>query len=74
MKKTQGKKHKIETYETHKISLSCFDDKGFVLHDGIHTLAYFHKKIDSYRWSKVKRDSYKRKRILQMIKDWHKEK
>ena len=49
MKKTQGKKRKIETYEIHKISLSCFDDKGFALHDGIHTLAYFHKKIDSYR-------------------------
>ena len=66
MKKTQGKKHKIGTYEIRKISLSCFDDKGFVLHDALHV------KIDSYRWSKIKRDSHKRKRILQMIKDWHK--
>ena len=32
-----------------KISLSCFDDKRFVLKDGIHTLAYFHKDIDSYK-------------------------
>ena len=35
-------KHKIGTYEIHKISLSCFDDKRQVL-DGIHTLAYCHK-------------------------------
>ena len=33
------------TYEINKISLLCFDDKGFVLHDGIHTLAYFHKGL-----------------------------
>ena len=24
-------------------SLSCFDDKRFVLDDGVHTLVYFHK-------------------------------
>ena len=24
--------------------------KIFVLNDGIHTLAYFHKDIDSYKW------------------------
>ena len=36
-------KHKIGTYEIHKISLSCFDDKRFVLDNGVHTLAYFHK-------------------------------
>ena len=43
MKKIQAKKHKIGTYEVDKISLSCFDDKRFVLDDGVHTLAYFHK-------------------------------
>ena len=26
MKRIQGKKHKIGTYEIYKISLSCFDD------------------------------------------------
>ena len=31
------------TYEINKISLSCFDDKRFVLDDGVHTLPYFHK-------------------------------
>ena len=43
MKRIQAKKHKIETYEIDKISLSCFDDKRQVLDDGIHNLAYFHK-------------------------------
>ena len=43
MKRTQAKKHTLETYEIDKISLSCFDDKRFVLDDGVHTLAYFHK-------------------------------
>ena len=45
MKRIQGKKHKIGTYEINKTSLSCFDDKRFVLEDGIHTLAYFHKDL-----------------------------
>ena len=43
MKRIQAKKHKIGTYEIDKISLSCFDDKRFVLDDGVHILAYFHK-------------------------------
>ena len=43
MKRIQAKKHKIGTYEINKISLSCFDDKRFILDDGIHTLAYFHR-------------------------------
>ena len=45
MKIIQSKKHKIGTYEVHKISLSCFDDKRFVFDDGIHTIAYFHKDL-----------------------------
>ena len=43
MKKVQAKKHQIGTYEINKISLSCFDDKRFVLDDEVYTLAYFHK-------------------------------
>ena len=43
MKRIQSKKHKLGTYEIDKISLSCFDDKRYVLDDGIRTLAYFHK-------------------------------
>ena len=43
IKRIQSKKHKLGTYETDKISLSCFDDKRYVLDDGIRTLVYFHK-------------------------------
>ena len=43
MKRTQSKKHKLGTYEIDKISLSCFDNKRYVLDDRIRTLAYFHK-------------------------------
>ena len=43
MKRIQSKKHELGTYEIDKISLSCFDNKRYVLDDGIHTLSYFHK-------------------------------
>ena len=52
MRKIQGKKHKMGTYEINKMSLCVFDDKRFVLDNAIHTLSYFHKnfkKIDSHR-------------------------
>ena len=77
MKRIQSKKHKVGTYKINKISLSCFDDKRFILNDGIHTLAYFHKRLrkkiltDDYKKRDLKRFSQK-ERILQMIKDSHK--
>ena len=43
MKRIHSKLHKIGTYNICKISLSCFDDKRYILDDGINTLAYFHK-------------------------------
>ena len=43
MKRIQSKKHKLGTYEIDKISLSCFDNKRYVLDDGIYTLSYFRK-------------------------------
>ena len=52
MRRIQTKNHKLGTYEINKISLPCFDDKRFIIKDGIHTLAYFHKdlkKIDSHK-------------------------
>ena len=45
MKRIQSKLHKIGTYDICKISLSCFDDKIYVLDNGVTTLAYFHKDI-----------------------------
>ena len=49
MKRIQSKKHKLGTYKINKRLLSCFNGKRFVLNDSIHTLAYFHKYIDSHK-------------------------
>ena len=46
MKRTRSKQHKIGTCDGCKISLSCFDDKRYILDDGINILAYFH--IDTF--------------------------
>ena len=45
MKRIQSKLHRIGTYNVGKISSSCFDDKIYVLNDGVNTLAYFQKDI-----------------------------
>ena len=45
MKIIQSKLHKIGTYDVCKIFLSCFDDKRYILNDGMTTLAYFHKNL-----------------------------
>ena len=45
MKRIQSKLFKIGTYDVCKISLSYFDDKRYILDDGINSLAYFHKNI-----------------------------
>ena len=45
MKRIQSKLHSGRTYEINKISLSCSDDKRYVLDDGINTLPYGHKDI-----------------------------
>ena len=50
MRRTKIKKHKLGTYQIDKISLSCFDDKRYVLDDRIHTLSYFQKgSVTSYK-------------------------
>ena len=43
MKRIESKLHRIGTYDVCKISLSFFDDKRYVLDDGVNTLAYFQK-------------------------------
>ena len=45
MKKISSKKHEIYTQESDKISLSCFNDKRYILEDGINTLAFGHTDI-----------------------------
>ena len=47
MKRIRSKLHRIGTYDVCKISLSCFDDKRYILDDGINSLVYFHRDIRS---------------------------
>ena len=61
MKRIQSKKHKLATYEIDKISLSCFDDKRYVLDDGGYTLPYFHKNsVTNCKQIKKDCDNWKR--------------
>ena len=63
--------------KSNKILLSCFDDKRYILDDGIHMLAYFHKDLrkqkdalnDSRRWSWIRKDSH---RLSWIRRDSHK--
>ena len=38
--------HQIKSYEINKVSLSCYDDKRYILEDGIHSYAYGHYLIN----------------------------
>ena len=45
MRGIKSKKHELVTYESNKRSLSDFDDKYYILSDGINILPYGHKDI-----------------------------
>ena len=45
MKRIKIELNRIGTYDVCKISLSCFDDKRYILDDDVNSLAYFHKDI-----------------------------
>ena len=44
MRRIGSKNHNLDTYETNKRSLSCYD-KRYILKNGINALAYGHKYI-----------------------------
>ena len=59
MKRIQSEKHKLGTYEIDKISLSCFNNKRYVLDDRIRMLASFHKgSVTSCR--EIEKDCYEK--------------
>ena len=70
MKRIQSKKHKPGKHEINKTSLSCFDDKRYVLNEGVHTLAHFHKDLrkqihtDDPKPEKIVTDNEEFKKIL----------
>ena len=58
------------TYKINKISWSCFDDKRFILNEGIQTLAYFHKDVKN-RFSQMIINKKRFKKILIKRRDSH---
>ena len=40
MKTIRSQKHQLGSYEINKVSLSCFDDKRYILDDGLESYAY----------------------------------
>ena len=45
MQQLRSEKHKIYTANLNKVGLSPYDDKRYILEDGITTLAYGHYHI-----------------------------
>ena len=45
MKTIRSQNHQLGSYEINKVSLSCYDDKRYILEDGIHSYAYGHYLI-----------------------------
>ena len=45
MRGIKSTKHKLFTYKNDKVSTSCFDDKRYILFDGINILPYGRKDI-----------------------------
>ena len=43
MNRIQSKNHKIEIYELNKISLSCFDDRRYILNNRYDELGFGYK-------------------------------
>ena len=46
MKTIRSQNHQLGSYEINKVSLSCFDDKRYILEDGINSYAYGHYAIN----------------------------
>ena len=51
MKTIRSSYHQVGSYELNKVSLSCFDDKRFLLNNGIKSYAYGHYKINTLKQS-----------------------
>ena len=45
IKTIRSQNHQLGSFEINKVSLSCFDDKRYILEDGINSYAYGHYKI-----------------------------
>ena len=48
MRTIRSEYHQISSYQINKVSLSPFDDKRYILDDGISSYAYGQQKIKKY--------------------------
>ena len=48
MKTIRSNLHELSSYEINKISLSCFDEKSYILADDVSSYAYGHYRIHKY--------------------------
>ena len=60
MRGIKSKNHNLGTYETNKRFLSCFDDKRYILKNGINTLAYGHKDIKMINLDSITNENKKK--------------
>ena len=60
MRRIGSKNYNLGTDETNKISLSCFDDKRYILKNGINTLAYGHKDIKMINLDSITNENNKK--------------
>ena len=49
----ESKFYRIGSYDVSKISLSCFDDKRYIVDDGISSLVYFYKNVKISKFNKI---------------------
>ena len=49
MKTITSQNHELGSYEINKVSVSCFDDKRYLLNDGINSMAYGHYSLMTSR-------------------------
>ena len=50
MKTIISQNHQLGSYKINKVSLCCFDDKRYILDDGVSSYAYGQKYFEVMRW------------------------
>ena len=60
MRGIKSKNHNLGTNKTNKISLLCFNDKIYILRNGIETFAYGHKDIEMINLDSITTENNKK--------------
>ena len=68
MNTTRSECHQVSSYQMNNTSLSCYDDKRYILDDGISSLAYGHYKIDKNRQTIYKYMEKRKPKYIQIRK------